>query len=543
LLGCALAVSQSAAAQVRISATRQPHLERRPHAHPEDPIQSTLALYLCVDGSTMYPCPNPITSDDTYIPAISLTYGQILDGLVAYAPPSITSGTITIFKDTEAVCVLVIGVDHECPPNSTIFDVGNYTLTASLTFPPGSNYLPSNAAPVAISIAQDPTTIALTSSANPAVLGAPVTFTALVKGTYPAVPTGHAVFTVDGTAAPAVALDATGAATLTTSNLALGAHTITAAYAGATDFHAAEDATLKQQIVPPATATTIASSVNPSTFGESVTFTASVSAAAGLGFSPAGTVTFKDGTASFATVPLVPRAAQYLAQTSISTLGAGTHNITAIYPGNATTSASVSKVLVQQVNYPLTPTQPGYTLTVTPAEVSLFAGASANLTVTVTPVSGFAGAVTLSCANLPSEAACTFGDATIPVGGGSTTLTLTTMFPHDCGSDIPYGGFGALHPPPSFGYRGPALAGVLLLLLPRKRRRMIKALLSLTVICALASLTGCGSHCTDFGTAPGSYTFNVNGTAPAATPVTTGGLPGGTAAPNVSASVALSVKP
>ncbi len=544
LLAFALTLPQVAPGQLRISATPAP----KSTAHPQDQITSSLALNLCVDGSATYPCPNPITSDGTYIPAITLTYGQILDGVVVYGPPALNTGTITIYKDTDAVCTLVIGVDHSCPPNSTIFDVGNYTLTASLTFPPGSQYPEADAAPVAISIAQDPTSIALSSTPNPAPLGTPVTFTAVVSGTFPATPTGQVVFTLDGNQLPPATLDPTGTATFTTSTLALGSHTMTASYSGALDFVSATDVQETQVIVPPATITTIASSLNPSTVGASVTFTSTVSVAiAGLGVTPTGSVTFKDGTASFATVPLKPSGAQNIAQTAISTLNSGTHNITAIYSGDATTAASVSKVFVQQVDYPLTEAQPGYTITVTPSPVSLIAGATANLTVTVAPLSGFTGAVTLSCGNLPSESACTFGDATIPIGGGSTTLALTTMSPHDCGSDVPYGGFGSLHPPISiFGgtlrYGSPTLAGVLLLLLPC-RRRSIRLPLLLIVVCALASLTGCGNRCTDFGTAPGHYTFKINGTTPAATPVTAGGLPGsGTESPNVSTSVALTIK-
>jgi hypothetical protein len=547
---------------MRIAAIPKPqsgaHAGGHRSAHPEDLIQSTLALYLCVDGSAVYPCPDPITSDDTYIPAISLTYGQVLDGVVVYGAvdaASPTSGTITIYQETPsatvAVCILVIGVNRECPPNSTIFDAGNYTLTATLTFPAGSIYAPSTAAPVAISVAQDPTSIDLTSSANPAALGTAVTFTALVKGTYPAIPTGQAVFTVDGTTAPAVALDPTGAATLTTSALGLGLHSITAAYAGATDFQPAEDTTLKQQIVPPATMTTIASSVNPSTVGESVTFTSTVTTAAGSDVTPTAAVTFKDGTSTFATVPLVPKGGQNVAQTSISSLASGTHNITAIYAGDAATSASVSPVLVQQVNYALKEAPPGYTITVKPAAVSLVAGSDATLTVTVTPVSGFSGAVALSCGNLPHEAACTFGEATVPAGGGSTTLELTTMFPHDCGSDVPYGGFAAALRGPGAGTAAPralryadaALAGWLLLVLPRRRRGWIRCLMALTILSGIAGMNGCGSRCTDFGTTPGSYTFKVNGTAPSETPVTAGGTPSGeTSDPNVSVSVALVVK-
>ena len=181
---------------------------------------------------------------------------------------------------------------------------------------------------------------------------------------------------------------------------------------------------------------------------------------------------------------------------------------------------------------------PGYTITVSPASVALVAGARADLTVTVTEVGGFSEAIALSCSNLPNESACTFAQPTIPAGGGTTTLVLTTMSPHDCNSDVPYGGFGSLQPPASslggISYGLPALAGALFLFLPRRYRRL-KALFSIVAVCALASLTGCGGHCTDFGTNPGHYTFKVTGTAQ------TVGAPSGATVSNATTSVALSV--
>ena len=563
-MSCTFSFATAAEAQIRLGQLESP--KPQANIHREDLIQSILSLNLCVDGSSTYPCPNPILSDNVYIPAITLTYGQILDGVVTYGAvggPDPTSGTITLYKDTDAVCVLVLGVDTACPPNSTIFDVGNYTLSATFTFPTGSAYanFDTNVGPcattptcdVAISIAKDTSTIALKSSASPAALGTPVTFSAIVKGGFPAIATGQVIFTVDGSVQPAVALDATGTASFNTSTLSLGMHTITASYGGTTDFlPAPEDATFTQQIVPPATVTTIQSSLNPSNLGDSVTFTSTVATASALGVTPAGSVTFKDGTASFGTVLLTPKGTRNVAQTTISALGAGTHSITAIYSGDAATSASVSPVLVQQVNYPLTVPPPGYMIKVSPVPVVLGTGQTAHLTVTVTPVSGFPGTVALSCSNLPNESTCTFGEATIPAGGGSTSLDLTTMAPHDCGSNVPYGGNAASLLPQgpipkahrALGYAGATLAGVLLLALPRKRRVWMKGLLVLIVAGAIAGLNGCGGNCTDFGTSPGSYTFKVNGVARTLTPVTTGGLPGGsgTATPDVTVSVALTVK-
>ncbi|MBI2832109.1 MAG: Ig-like domain repeat protein [Chloroflexi bacterium] len=78
-----------------------------------------------------------------------------------------------------------------------------------------------------------PSTTALVSSANPSVVGQPVTFTATVSAVPPAsgTPTGMVTFK-DGTITLAsVALDAGGQASYTTSNLSLGEHSITATYA------------------------------------------------------------------------------------------------------------------------------------------------------------------------------------------------------------------------------------------------------------------------------------------------------------------------
>jgi hypothetical protein len=135
-------------------------------------------------------------------------------------------------------------------------------------------------------------------------------------------------------------------------------------------------------------------------------------------------------------------------------------------------------------------------------------GRTAKLTVSVVAAGVYAQPVELSCADLPTEAACTFGVHTIPGGGGSTTLELSTIAPHDCGSTVPYFESAGL------GFVGPAVAGVGILFLPGKRRRGLKGLLmGLIAICGLAALTGCG-NCTDLGTRPGSYTIKVIGTAP-----------------------------
>jgi len=96
---------------------------------------------------------------------------------------------------------------------------------------------------------------------------------------------------------------------------------------------------------PTTTSTTLSSSVNPSSVGQAVTFTATVTGASGT---PTGTVTFFDGGTAIGTATLAAGAASFT--TSSLTLGA--HSITASYGGSAGSAASTSSALTQTVQIP-----------------------------------------------------------------------------------------------------------------------------------------------------------------------------------------------
>ena len=82
------------------------------------------------------------------------------------------------------------------------------------------------------------------------------------------------------------------------------------------------------------TTTVVASSANPSTYGNSVTFTATVTRSSGSN-TPSGAVDFQDGGVSMGTGTLTDiGGGQAQATLSISTLDAGTHTITAVYGGD-----------------------------------------------------------------------------------------------------------------------------------------------------------------------------------------------------------------
>ena len=88
-----------------------------------------------------------------------------------------------------------------------------------------------------------------------------------------------------------------------------------------------------------ATTTTLASAPNPSLFGQSVTFTATVADDAALGTPIGGTVQFKDGAANLGTPVAVAGGTATLVTGSLSV---GNHSITAVYSGDAVFATSTS---------------------------------------------------------------------------------------------------------------------------------------------------------------------------------------------------------
>lgn len=104
----------------------------------------------------------------------------------------------------------------------------------------------------------------------------------------------------------------------------------------------------------PPTATTLASSLNPSTAGQAVTFTATVRAIAGS-IVPTGRVIFRDGSTI---IGVARHGSGVPAVFTTSSLAVGEHRITAVYLGGKTAlneawisfAPSVSPVLIQTVN-------------------------------------------------------------------------------------------------------------------------------------------------------------------------------------------------
>src|SRR5262249_16241195 len=128
---------------------------------------------------------------------------------------------------------------------------------------------------------QDTTTTTLSSSANRASPGQPITFTATVTANAPGsgTPTGMVTFMTAKTTMGTVAVDSAGHATLTINDPPPGTTaTIFAVYSGDNNFLASTGSMLQTGGGSAATntTTTLTSSLSPSSLGQAVTFTAIV---------------------------------------------------------------------------------------------------------------------------------------------------------------------------------------------------------------------------------------------------------------------------
>jgi len=207
--------------------------------------------------------------------------------------------------------------------------------------PANSGYVGGTVFEIQTAVAKAATKTALTATVNPSAYGQSVTFTATVSSSS-GTPTGSVTFKDGTTTLATVALSA-GVAKYTTATLAVGTHSITAVYGGSTTFSTSTSAAVSQVVNKATTTTALASSLNPSTHGQSVTFTATVKPQ--YTGTPAGTVTFKDGTTTLGTITLSAGVAKY----TTTALATGKHSISATYNGGASFTAS-SATLTQTVN-------------------------------------------------------------------------------------------------------------------------------------------------------------------------------------------------
>jgi uncharacterized repeat protein (TIGR03803 family) len=264
----------------------------------------------------------------------TLPTSGVVGAAVKILGTDLTGATGVTFNGTAAAFTVISSSEI-----TTSVPTGATSGSVAVTTPGGT--LTSN---VPFVIAKSPTSTSVTSSLNPSAVGQSVTFTATVSSSS-VTPAGTVTFK-NGSATLGTATLVAGAATLTTTTLSAGTNSITAVYNAVPDFSSSTSSILSQVVNPATSTVTLASSLNPSTQGQSVTFTATV--APEFSGTPKGAVTFKSGSGTLGYATLTGGVATF----TTTALGVGTTSIKAVYHGNASFSGSTSSVLRQVVNPP-----------------------------------------------------------------------------------------------------------------------------------------------------------------------------------------------
>lgn len=261
------------------------------------------------------------------------------------------SGTVQLLVDGNPVSGQVALVDGA----ATFFGVsglgaGDHTVAVSYS---GDGSFRTGGASVTQHVAQAATATSLVVTPSPSAEDQPITITATVAAAAPGTgaPSGTVEFFADGEtigAAPLSAGPGGSRATLEIATLPPGAHTLTATYAGDADYLGSDAEPVSQTVIEGAavvaTTTSVGTSHNPSTFGELITFTATVAAADES--SPTGSVQFSvDGLDFGDPVELVDGVA---VSASLASPDPGDHTVIAAYLPTAGYSAS-GDTLVQRV--------------------------------------------------------------------------------------------------------------------------------------------------------------------------------------------------
>jgi len=365
---------------------------------------------------------------------------------------------------------------------------GTYTLTVSCAGNTNFTCTPSSLAISSTATATTPgatatTTVLTLNPATPAA-GQTVILTATVSTLASATattPIAGIVTFYDGTliiaSAPVTAVGTTGVATAPVV-LTGGAHSLTAAYGGNTSYAASTSAAVPVSTVAGPAAISLTASVTNTLVGLNVVFTATVSGTTAGGQRPTGTVQFfvSGPTARLlGTAPLaVAGAGVGIATFSTTGLPAGSNTIYAVYSGDTNFMTATSTSITLGLS--------DYTLAFLPQSITLSRGQTGQATVILGIVNGFGGDVAFGCTPPPNALiTCSFSP-TVLTGGGSTTLTLTTVAAKSqTGNSASLRVVGGL-----------ALAGLLGLLLPgRKGRRRLPTLLLVLVALAMTANLGC----------------------------------------------------
>jgi hypothetical protein len=342
---------------------------------------------------------------------VSITAGGSAVSDVTYGTPVTLSATVTNTVSSPVPVGAVLFYDDSVTPmkliGGAVLSAGTATLTTSqlsgsnthtiIGVYSGTPNLATSTSAAVASLQVDPahTSTSLSTSTGSAICGQKVTFTATVTNTATsAAPTGLVSFYNGSTLIGGAAVGAGGVATLTRTILTAGSYSVTASYAGTSNFAASGSSASSLTVAQAAAAVVLSPVPATSPYGTPVSFTATVSSPY-AGAAITGFVQFYDGTKNLGAPVAVSGGVATLSLAG-TVLIAGPHTISAKYLGSTVFLASA-------------PTA-GQTVTVNPATTAVIASSA--------PTTG--GVVFSGTVQINDSAAVPVG--TIQILNGTTVL-------------------------------------------------------------------------------------------------------------------------
>jgi hypothetical protein len=362
----------------------------------------------------------------TYYPYQGFPYGNPNASFVLTAQATsglgVPTGPVTFYEDLISIGTVNLDSTGKATLQPTPPVPGVHAFLA--TYPGQGAYPKTQSVKFFVLFPKYTTTLSLTSSPNPSILGTSVLFTATVSssdGTTPGPITLYDNST--NTTLASLTPNSAGMATFSTSSLALGYHSITATYTG-DNAHNSASASVDQDVINGyATNTQLTCTPSPTPVFSNVQLNASVSSSNGT---PTGSLLFLDGNTPLATDTLP------LHTLLDPVTSSGTHIFTVKYQPDPTTNFGSSSATCQ-VQVSGLPT----TSVLTVAQPSTAAGSNVTLTANVAPVTPIAspqptGSVTFIYSYTSQALSVNLG--TVPLSSAGVAVLNLTSIPSGSGT-------------------------------------------------------------------------------------------------------------
>ena len=306
-------------------------------------------------------------------------------------------------------CTMNIAPGTYCTINVTFSPTAANGRSAAVAITDNANNSPQSVSLTGTGVTSQTTTVSLSASVNPSVFDQTVGFTATITPQFGGQATGTVTF-MDGITTLGNAGVSGNAATLNTSALAVGNHTITASYSGDSNFTGSTSPGFSQLVNQATVTTTLTVAPNPSTVGQSVQLTATISGQ--FGGTPSGTVKFLAGTSLLGKVAI----SNGQAALNFAFTGSGVRSLTANYSGDA--------------NF-LTGTSPPWQQTIQKVATSTVLTSSQNPS-SFNQLVTFTATVSFGSGNPPDGEMVTFKDGKVKLGtgilsGGAATYATSSL--------------------------------------------------------------------------------------------------------------------